>query len=126
MSVREKIQPYIEQGLSPAEISKITGYNYKTVYCAIHPEMYKKKKTENPIERPKGWNKDRNACKKCKYRGYTPTTNQTPRNGCDFIDIVGHSRGCKVEDCNRFVKGKRVKVNTHGGLHEEELGEQST
>lgn len=42
MSVREKIQPLIDEGLSPAEIRKLTGYSYATVWNAMNPELIPK------------------------------------------------------------------------------------
>ena len=120
MSVREKIQPLIDKGYNPAEIRKLTGYNYATVYKAMNPDLIQKIEVEPPVERPKGWNKNRKACKKCKYRGRGEGTNNpvSTQSRCDFILHTGHMRGCKAEDCNRFVKGKRIKANPHGGWNE--------
>lgn len=120
MSVREKIEPLIEEGLSPAEISKLTGYNYSTVWHAMNPEMITKIEVEPPVERPKGWNKNRKACKKCKYRGRGAGTNNplSTQSRCDFILHTGQMRGCKAEDCNRFVKGAKIKANPKGGSNE--------
>lgn len=123
MSVREKIEPLIEEGLSPAEISKLTGYNYSTVWHAMNPEMITKIEVEPPVERPAGWNKNKKACKKCKYRGRCAgkrdKRNQlSTQNGCNFIVLTGHMRGCKVEDCTRFVEGKKIKANPKGGWNE--------
>lgn len=122
MSVREKIQPLIDEGLSPAEIRKITGFNYTTVHNAMNPELITKIEVEPPVERPKGWNKNKKACKKCKYRGFGAGKKERSRtsslNGCNFIVLTGHMRGCKVEDCNRFVAGKKIKANPKGGWNE--------
>ena len=122
MSVREKIQPLIEKGLSPAEIRKITGYSYATVWNAMNPELITKREVEPPVERPAGWNKDKQACKKCKYKGKGAGKVRVDRlsslNGCDFIVHTGHMRGCKVEDCTRFVKGNKIKANPKGGWNE--------
>ena len=58
------------------------------------------------------------------------STREGSRNGCDYICITGHRRGCKVEDCNVYVKGKRSKINVKGGWNAkenfDELGEQDT
>lgn len=122
MSVREKIEDLIKKGLSPAEIRKITGYSYTTVYNAMNPDLIEKIEVEPPVERPKGWNKNKKACKKCKYRGRCPGKTdhkrESTQNGCNFIVLTGHMRGCKVEDCNRFVEGARAKVNPKGGWNE--------
>lgn len=47
-----------------------------------------------------GNNADRKKCKTCMYRGKS--------TGCNYIEIVGHSRGCSVDECNVYVKGKRL------------------
>ena len=44
-------------------------------------------------------------CKTCIYRAA-----DTDPNGCDFILIKGHSRGCPVEECDRYEKGKRIGI----------------
>lgn len=51
-----------------------------------------------------GRNKDRKLCVKCIYRGRDRST----VNGCDYIEYVGHSRGCSVEDCDKYVNGPRI------------------
>lgn len=55
-------------------------------------------------------NKNRHLCKKCKYRGREMGGYRTT---CDYIVIVGHSRGCKVENCNKYEPGKKIKTNKH-------------
>lgn len=50
----------------------------------------------------KGHNKDRHLCKTCIYQ-----SREKQVNGCDYILMEGHSRGCDVEDCDRYIKGKR-------------------
>lgn len=57
-----------------------------------------------------GWNKDRRKCRQCQYRGLNH--GQWQKNRCDYIEHARHSRGCKSEDCFRFIKGKRLKLNT--------------
>lgn len=125
VTVREKIEPYIEQGLSVKEISEITGYCYNTVRYAVFPEKRSKNKKKDTEENKKliswhiGWNKDRKKCKTCQYRSAKPSV-----NGCDYIEHnKGKSRKCKVEDCDKYVKGKRVRINTHCGKDEELLME---
>ncbi len=53
-------------------------------------------------------NKDRHLCKTCKYRA-GKWEHRTVGYRCDYICIVGHSRGCPAENCNRYEKGKRQK-----------------
>ena len=52
-----------------------------------------------------GWNADRKKCRSCRYRARPEQV-----NGCDYIEHAKHSRGCAVEDCDRYVRGKRLKV----------------
>lgn len=101
------------QGKTAAQIAKETGWAYNTVYYYLNPDKCKPKKQadlisldyKNPNARP-GWNADRKKCKTCRYR-------QRKRNeitgGCDYISIAGHSRGCAVENCDRYVKGDRME-----------------
>ena len=117
VSAKDIIAPYIEQGLSVKEISEITGYCYNTVRYAVFPEKRSGKKksvsddTDNPKDWCIGWNKDRKKCKTCQYRSARPSV-----NGCDFIEHNdGHSRGCKVEYCDKYVRGSRLRINTRCG-----------
>ena len=52
----------------------------------------------------KGHNKDRHLCKTCTFQ-----SREKQVNGCDYILIAGHSRGCNVEDCVKYEKGVRLK-----------------
>ena len=129
LTVKDKIAPYIEQGLSVKEISEITGYGYHTVYYAVFPEKRSDKKTKvknNDCDKKVigwflGWNKDRKKCKTCKYRARSNSI-----NGCDYIDHnKGKSRKCKVEDCDKYVRGSRLKMNTHCGKDDEFADQKS-
>lgn len=46
-------------------------------------------------------------CKSCKYIGQKQAV-----NGCDYIIIIGHMRGCTVKDCDKYEKGKRMNCST--------------
>lgn len=112
VTVREKIAPYIEQGFSVKEISEITGYCYNTVRYAVFPEKRsgKKKSVSDDTDNPKGWcigwNKDRKKCKTCHYKSRNPHL-----NNCDYILHEGHSRVCNVADCDKYVKGRVLRIN---------------
>lgn len=54
-----------------------------------------------------GRNTDRHLCKTCKYR--CGKYDKAKGVGCDYLCKVGHSRGCKVEDCSVYEKGEPVK-----------------
>ena len=121
MTMKEKIAPYVEQGLNASQIHRLhPDWNYRTIYAAMHPEMNKKskKKKPDPVERPKGWNADKKACKSCKYRSGGVTA--MGGNGCNFILIEGHSRGTKIADCNRYIKGRRIQLRAYGRRGQEE------
>ena len=100
------------QGKTAAQIAKETGWAYNTVYYYLNPDKCKPKKqaTEIPVDyrnpdaRP-GWNADRRKCKTCQYRQAHNNPTDLNKGNCNYIEIVGHSRGCAVEDCDRYVKG---------------------
>ena len=52
-------------------------------------------------------NKHRKLCKTCQYRSSTPKL-----NSCDYIELMEHSRSCPVEDCDKYIKGPRLRKNT--------------
>lgn len=107
-----------EQGMKAPEIAKKIEAKYSTVYNWLNPDKCRpKKKTEeisvdyrNPDARP-GWNADRKKCKTCRYRQVHNNPTDQNKGNCNYIEIAGHSRGCAVEDCDRYVKGKRMERN---------------
>lgn len=121
-TIREQIEPYIKQGMSVMQIRDVTGLRYKAIYNSIYAEKRnankKAQKKLNTItsenEKPngwfKGWNDDRKKCKTCKYRSY-----KTYLNKCDYIEHEKRSRNCKVSDCDKYVRGKRLRINEKGG-----------
>lgn len=122
MRMKDKIAPYVEQGMNAMQIHILhPEWNYNTIYSAMHPEMCKKKKrTEEIVERPKGWNADKKACKTCQYRGRGTSSGTSSQNGCNYILAAGHSRGCKVADCDKYIKGKQIRLNPKCGCNEQE------
>lgn len=104
-----------EQGMKAPEIAKKIDAKYSTVYNWLNPDKCRpKKKTEeisvnykNPNARP-GWNADRKKCKTCRYRQAHNNPTDKNKGNCNYIEIAGHSRGCAVEDCDRYVKGARM------------------
>lgn len=101
-----------EQGMKAPEIAKKIDAKYSTVYNWLNPDKCRpKKKTEeipvdykNPDARP-GWNAERKKCRTCRYRQAHNNPTDLNKGNCNYIEIVGHSRGCAVEDCDRYVKG---------------------
>lgn len=105
-----------EQGMKAPEIAKKIDAKYSTVYNWMNPDKCRpKKKTDvipvdykNPNARH-GWNADRRKCRTCRYcQAHNNSTDQNKGN-CNYIEIAGHSRGCAVEDCDRYVKGAIMK-----------------
>ena len=73
----------------------------------IAREKYKKQEIPLDYKNPDaytGWNADRKKCRSCRYRARPDQV-----NGCDYIEYAKHSRGCDVEDCDRYVRGRRLK-----------------
>lgn len=81
-----------DEGMTTKEISKELGLTYNTVYY-----LMSKPKKVSSVKKSSGSNADRKKCRTCMYRG--------KKNGCDYIEIVGHSRGCSVEECTVYEKG---------------------
>ena len=100
------------KGMKAPDIARKIGAKYSTVYNWLNPEKCRPKKKEaevpvdykNPDAAP-GWNADRKKCRSCRYRARPEQVNR-----CDYIEIAKHSRGCDVEDCDRYVRGRRLKV----------------
>ena len=104
--------------MTAPEIARQTGIKYNTVYFHLNPDKRAKKPArkieeitvdyKNPDARP-GWNADRKNCKTCRYRQAHNNPTDKDKGNCNYIEIAGHSRGCTVEDCNRYVKGDRME-----------------
>lgn len=102
------------KGMKAPDIARKIGAKYSTVYNWLNPEKCRPKKKSkmdygnyrNPDARP-GWNADRKKCKTCKFRPASALKSNGA--GCDYCDLVGHSRGCAVEDCDRYEKGNRIE-----------------
>ncbi len=105
-SKKEIIAELADQGLSAPEIAKQTGIKYNTVYFHLNPDKCKPKKEQKgspaKVVTP-GWNADRHACETCRYR---TGKGGARANGakCDYIELVGHRRGCAAEDCDKYEK----------------------
>lgn len=104
----EIVRKLAAQGMNSSQIARETGFSPGSVYYYMHPEKYKKQEIpldyKNPDAAP-GWNADRKKCMSCRYRARPEQVNR-----CDYIERAKHSRGCSVEDCDRYVRGRRLKV----------------
>ena len=109
-TAKEIILDLAAQGMSASQIAAELGLKYNTVYYYLHPEKCsKRKKSAKPakpvpavkksaIGKP-GWNKDRHACKSCKYQA------RGARSGCDYYVITDMERGCDPADCDKYAEG---------------------
>lgn len=108
----EIVRKLAAQGMNSSQIARETGISPGCVYYYMHPEKYKKTQIslnyKNPDARP-GWNADRKKCKTCRYRQAHNNPTDQNKGNCNYIEIAGHSRGCAVEDCDRYVKGTIMK-----------------
>lgn len=109
-SKSEVVRELCEQGLTVKEIEEKTGYKRSTIY-KYYQRRNEEKEGGGKDSDPAGAapeelvdNKDRHLCKTCQYRG------EGGKNGCDYAYITGKARGCKVEECGRYVKGSRLKA----------------
>ena len=96
------------QGMNSSQIARETGISPGSVYYYMHPEKRRKQEIPLGYKNPDaytGWNADRKKCRSCRYRARPEQVNR-----CDYIEHAKHSRGCSVEDCDRYVRGRRLKV----------------
>ena len=105
------------QGKSCEEIVRLTGFGKNLVYQYRYKLNKEIKAGEEAAQEEfsPGHNADRKKCQTCCYRGRDPKN----KNGCDYIEHEGHSRGCSVEDCNRYVKGPRLDLKNTMSLQED-------
>lgn len=94
----------MRQGLSDSEIAEKTGIKYGTVWMAA-------KKIREQLAETKGKNADRHLCRTRKYRAAAYIQNGSGVK-CEYVLKSGtkRSRGCDVEDCDKYEKGAPVKV----------------
>lgn len=111
---QERARELAAQGMSASQIAAELGLKYNTVYYYLHPEKCSKRKKsakpakpapavkEGAVGKPR-WNKDRHACKSCRYRAGGASS------GCDYYVITDMERGCDPADCDRYIEGERVE-----------------
>lgn len=96
----ETVVELTEQGKTCKEIEQETGIGLPTIYQ--YRGIYNRTRKTTKSEVIKGHNKNRTLCRTCIYRA-----RDFGVNICDYIEIKKHSRGCSVEDCDKYVKGPR-------------------
>lgn len=97
------IEPYVRQGLPNSEIAKKTGIKYSTVQMAA-------KKIRDQLAETKGKNADRHLCKTCRYRAGVYYQKGSGIKYEYALKSGKNTRGCDVEDCDKYEKGAPVKV----------------
>ena len=112
----EEVREYLRQDMTIKEISERLGVSYQLAYDYVRKKKYdpgyvkgilekqEQKKTKKRKENSKQRAKRRKKCETCQFRG------EANKNGCDYILIMGHRRGCSPEDCDKYKKGKRIKA----------------
>ncbi len=80
------------------DVRSLMGLSKKERYARMRPQ--KDERLTNAQIR--SGNEYRKKCKRCIYRC-------SGDNGCDYILLVGHSRGCLADQCTRFVPGPQLK-----------------
>lgn len=123
---KTQIISLLELGFCNREVAEQTGIPMGTVsyYAAAWRKKHKgeklkkskkeKQRAESAKESPKVDNSDRHLCKSCKFRSNRPEV-----NNCDYIAITKHSRGCKVGECTKYIKGER-RTRTQDDEEEQE------
>ena len=109
----EIVRKLAAQGMNSSQIARETGFSPGSVYYYMHPKKYKKQEIPLDYKNPDaytGWNADRKKCRSCRYRARPEQVNR-----CDYIEHAKHSRGCDVEDCDRYVRGRRLKAMHDSG-----------
>lgn len=89
------------QGMCMRDISEKLGVPYNTVYGWI-------RKSKGRVTDNGAINADRHLCKTCQYRASAYDRNNAGM-GCNYCDLMEHSRGCSVEECDKYVKGKMLR-----------------
>lgn len=108
-TAKEIILDLAAQGMTAPEIARKTGIKYNTVYFHLNPEKCSKRKKSAKLAKPvpavkksmigkPGWNKDRHACKSCRYRA------GEAKSGCDYYVITDMERGCDPADCDKYER----------------------
>lgn len=101
MTKKEQVIKLRQSGKSTRDIAKELYISEQTVR---NYESQMRQADSGKEKFPAGWNKKRNGCRKCMYRG-SKSKQYAQNPGCNYILMAGHSRGCKVEDCTVFRKG---------------------
>ena len=72
------------------------GRSYKSVSAHVMTLKTAAERAEAKRKKPR--------CGSCRYR-----TRICGMVGCDYIGIAGQSRGCSVEDCDKYERGRPAR-----------------
>ena len=104
----EVLRKYVLDGKSNKEIAEMMKVSVGTIKNWVYENGLTgfrmrggKRKEPQHVD---GNNSDRHLCRSCRYRDGLATA----RGGCNYLSIAGHSRGCSVDNCNVYKKGKKV------------------
>lgn len=104
----EVLRKYVLDGKSNKEIAELMEVSVGTIKNWVHENgltgFRARGGGRKEPQRGYGYNSDRHLCRSCRYRDGLATA----RGGCNYLSIAGHSRGCSVDNCNVYKKGKKV------------------
>lgn len=104
----EVLRKYVLDGKSNKEIAELMEVSVGTIKNWVYENGLTGFRTRGggrkEPQRGDGDNSDWHLCRSCRYRDGLATA----RGGCNYLAIVGHSRGCNVENCNVYERGKKV------------------
>lgn len=123
MDRKKQLEAYVRAGMGNAAIAEALGISEPGVGHLVkrygltglrRPGARRKTETgvevpelEPEPEKPAGHNADRHLCKTCRFR---PRRELKVKGfGCNYIGDTNHSRGCKVENCDKYEKGNPKK-----------------
>ena len=104
---KETAIKWSQYGISATDIANRMGVPYATVCKWIRENQKANLEAKIQTEDPKGWNADRHACKTCIYGPSASDRNNGI--GCNYCWHTGHFRKCDPKDCDKYVKGKKLK-----------------
>lgn len=104
----EVLRKYVLDGKSNKEIAEMMKVSVGTIKNWVYENgltgFRARGGGRKEPQRGYGYNSDRHLCRSCRYRDGLVTA----RGGCNYLSIAGHSRGCSVDNCNVYEKGKKV------------------
>jgi len=109
---RDIVRRLRKEGLTVQEIVRKTGMNPST--ARTYYREWRRLEPGKGLREPMGpgMNADRHLCRTCQYRARKDVV-----NGCDYYINTEKLRRCKWADCDKYVKGPRLRVKRGGEQH---------